>query len=160
MRDASNPQSVTESAEQHAELLRFLTWKLGCRDLAADFAQEVYLRVSRFRASAQEVQHPRSFLFSVANNLVIDHMRRKKLEARIFSREPPPLDQPSAEPGADRSVEAKERLGMVQSAVNELSPKCRQALFMNRLEGQTHAEIARRLGVSESQEVVVNEIEY
>jgi RNA polymerase sigma-70 factor (ECF subfamily) len=38
----------------------------------------------------------------------------------------------------------------LESAIKELSVKCRTALLLNRLEGKTHAEIARTLGVSES----------
>lgn len=68
MSESIDPPSPPLSPQYHAELLRFLTWKLGCRDLAANFAQETFLRVARFRSSAQaqEVEHPRQFLFSVA----------------------------------------------------------------------------------------------
>lgn len=150
MSEPSEHPIMGHPAEHHAELLRFLTWKLGCRDLAADFVQEAFLRMARFGSSAQKVEHPRQFLFNVASNLVIDYVRKKRLQTKIFSSDPPPLELASAEPSADKAIYAKQRLAQVQSAVDELPPKCRQALLLNRLEGLTHAEIGRQLGVSES----------
>ena len=144
----TDPSSVY--SQHHEELLRFLTWTLGCRDSAADLAQEAYFRVVRLRSSGQEVEHPRRFLFSVASNLVIDHLRKKQVQRRILNNDPPPLELAGTEPSADRVLYAKERLELVRAAITTLSPKCRQALFLNRIEGRTHAEIARELGVSQS----------
>jgi transmembrane sensor len=45
---------------------------------------------------------------------------------------------------------ARERLRLLDEALRQLPPKPRAALLLNRVEGLTQAEIARRLGVSES----------
>lgn len=144
--------TTTDTADHHTVLHRFLTWKLGCRDLAEDVLQETFLRLARFQSSdhSRTVEHPQRFLFRVASNLVIDYVRKKRLQARIFTQDPPSEEFPDGEPHAERKVYAKQRWRLVQAAVNELSPKCRQALLLNRLEGLTHAEIGRKLGVSES----------
>ena len=64
--------------------------------------------------------------------------------------DPPPEDTPSTAPSAEDAIEAKQRVVRLEAAIKELSVKCRTALLLNRLEGETHASIARTLGVSES----------
>jgi transmembrane sensor len=45
---------------------------------------------------------------------------------------------------------ARERLQILDEALLQLSANARQALLLNRIEGLTQAQIAQRLGVSES----------
>jgi RNA polymerase sigma factor (sigma-70 family) len=135
--------------QHHDDLLRFFTRKLGCRDLAADCAQETYVHLARM-GSAVPVQNPRAFLFRVATNLAIDHLRKSRTRETILGIEPPCEDAPCTAPSVEDVIEARQRVVRLESAIKELSVKCRTALLLNRLEGKTHAEIARTLGVSES----------
>jgi RNA polymerase sigma factor (sigma-70 family) len=148
----SNEQTLSwlSTFEQHHDdLLRFFTRKLGCRDLAADCAQETYVRLARL-ASPVTVRNPRAFLFRVAANLAIDYLRKTRTRGTIISGEPPPEGTPSMAPSIEDVLEAKQRVVRLEAAIEELPAKCRTALLLNRLEGKTHAEIARVLGVSES----------
>lgn len=135
--------------QHHNDLLRFFTHKLGCRDLAADCAQETYVHLVRMRSTI-DVQNPRAFLFRVAANLAVDNLRKIRIRRETLSVDPPPDSAASMAPSAEDALEAKQRLVRVERAIGELSPKCRSALLMNRLEGKTHREIAEKLGVSES----------
>jgi RNA polymerase sigma factor (sigma-70 family) len=135
--------------QHHDDLLRFFTRKLGCRDLAADCTQETYVHLARM-GPAVPVQNPRAFLFRVATNLAIDYLRKSRTRGTVLSIEPPPEDAPSTAPSLEEIIEAKQRVVRLNSAIKELSVKCRTALLLNRLEGKTHADIARTLGVSES----------
>jgi len=58
------------------ELLQFLTSKVNCAETAADLVQETYLRVARHSASG-EILNQRAFLFRIADNLALDHLRSK-----------------------------------------------------------------------------------
>ncbi|HJR77285.1 MAG TPA: sigma-70 family RNA polymerase sigma factor [Nitrospiraceae bacterium] len=140
---------VSAFARHHDALLRFFIRKLGCRDIAADCAQETYVHLVRMGSSVP-VQNPRAFLFRVATNLAIDYLRKSRTRGTVFSIDPPPEDAPSTAPSAEDVIEAKQRVVRLESAIKELSVKCRTALLLNRLEGKTHADIARTLGVSES----------
>lgn len=135
--------------QHHNDLLRFFTHKLGCRDLAADCTQETYVHLVRMRSTI-DVQNPRAFLFRVAANLAVDNLRKIRIRREALSVDPPPDNSPSMAPSAEETLAAKQRLARVEHAIGELSPKCRSALLMNRLEGKTHREIAEKLGVSES----------
>ena len=135
--------------QHHNDLLRFFTHKLGCRDLAADCTQETYVHLVRMRSTI-DVQNPRAFLFRVAANLAVDNLRKIRIRREAFSVDPLPDNAASMAPSAEDALDAKQRLVQVERAIGELSPKCRSALLMNRLEGKTHREIAEALGVSES----------
>lgn len=135
--------------QHHNDLLRFFTHKLGCRDLAADCTQETYVHLVRMRSTI-DVQNPRAFLFRVAANLAVDNLRKIRIRREALSVDPLPDNAASMAPSAEDALDAKQRLVQVERAIGELSPKCRSALLMNRLEGKTHREIAEALGVSES----------
>jgi RNA polymerase sigma factor (sigma-70 family) len=131
------------------ELTKFLTQKLRSREAAADLVQETYLRVLRL-GSSTIIDQPRAFLYRIASNLAVDHLRRSNRQADIITDAEPPPDVPSAAPGIDRRIEDRQTLARLEQALGELSPKCRRALLGNRLDGLSHADIARELGVSES----------
>lgn len=135
--------------EHHHDLLRFFTRKLGCRDLAADCAQDTYVHLVRMGQTIS-VQNPRAFLFRVAANLSIDYLRKTRTRRSVLSIEPPLEETASPAPTAEDALDAKQRVLLLEAAMAELSVKCRKALLLNRLEGKTHKDIAQALGVSES----------
>ncbi len=135
--------------EYHQDLLRFFTRKLGCRDLAADCAQETYVHLVRMGETIA-VRNPRAFLFRVAANLSIDYLRKARTRRGVLSVEPLQEETASFAPNAEDTLDAKQRVVLLEAAMQELSVKCRSALLLNRLDGKTHKEIARTLGVSES----------
>ena len=69
-------QSLLQSFAAHRDaLLRFLARKLDDRSLAEDFTQETWLRAANSPGGAA-IGNPRSYLFRIASNLVLDHKRR------------------------------------------------------------------------------------
>jgi RNA polymerase sigma-70 factor (ECF subfamily) len=53
-------------------------------------------------------------------------------------------------PGPDRTVIARDELRRLQSALDRLPDRCREAVILSRIEGLTGREIAERMGVTES----------
>ncbi len=53
-------------------------------------------------------------------------------------------------PGPDRSAMARDELRRLQSAIDRLSPRCREAVVLCKIEGLSGREIAQRMGVSEA----------
>ncbi|HEY0292209.1 MAG TPA: sigma-70 family RNA polymerase sigma factor, partial [Hansschlegelia sp.] len=84
-----------------------------------------------------------------AGNLIVDLVRRERRQGRSV-----PLEQAAlladAAPLADRSLIARQDFATFKAALDELPPKTRAALLLNRIEGLTHAEIAARLAISPS----------
>ena len=53
-------------------------------------------------------------------------------------------------PGPDRSAMARDELRRLQSAIDRLPPRCREAIVLCKIEGLSQREIASRMGVSEA----------
>ncbi|WP_263143676.1 sigma-70 family RNA polymerase sigma factor [Pseudomonas alcaligenes] len=133
----------------YADLLRFLARRLGDRQRAADVAQDTWLRLAD-HPNENDVLDPRAYLFRVAGNLAIDNLRRegRLAELHVEATAADELCDPLATP--ESHVLAHESLELLDAALDQLPVNARTALLLNRLDGLTHAQIARRLGVSES----------
>jgi RNA polymerase sigma factor (sigma-70 family) len=131
------------------DLLRLLSWRTGRPDIAADLVHETYMKLAT-RESDERVENPRSYVLRTATNLAIDWLRR---DIRIRAVQGSDDEIENIEDLAERPearLLAQERLRLLNAALLELPPKARQALLLNRVEGLTQAEIAAKLGVSES----------
>ena len=131
----------------HAALHRFLARMLRCDETAADVAQEAYLRLLRF-APGSAIGNSRAYLFQVAANAARDRMARERTRDRVVDRGPPPEAVCSVDPDAEATTAARQRLGIIANAMDELPPRCREVFLMSRLDGLSHGEIADRLGIS------------
>ncbi|MBD8825424.1 sigma-70 family RNA polymerase sigma factor [Pseudomonas sp. CFBP 13602] len=134
--------------EHYADLLAFLARRLGNVEKAADVAQDTYVRLAGLADTAQ-ILEPRAFVFRVAGNLAIDRLRQERRYCALQ------VDEPDEEPcdsmaSPERSFLAAEAIEQLDKALQRLPSNARLALLLSRLEGLTHAEIATRLGVSES----------
>lgn len=131
------------------ELQLYLRRWVRCPDTAADLAQETLLRVAAQPGTAGRT-NLRAYLYRTARNLAIDHHRQ---ERRRNTRPCPPADLadlPDEAPAAERTAEARQRLAVLSDAIGELPALTQRIFALNRIEGHSHAETARRLGISES----------
>ncbi|WP_323120636.1 sigma-70 family RNA polymerase sigma factor [Burkholderia alba] len=133
--------------DHHGWLRGWLRKRLGNAGDAADLAHDTYLRVLA-SGSAPQPEDSRRFLTQIANGLVIDMYRRRRIEAAYLDtlRWLPAPDAPSPE---TRAL-VLETLCEIDAMLDRLSANARHALLMCKLEGLTYREIAVRLGVSSS----------
>lgn len=138
---------ITFVRGEQGQLLRFLTGKVRCPSAAADLIQELYLRIVTL-ANPEGIRDPRSFLYTTAKHLAIDHLRRQE---RAASRSTP-LDHaaslPTAVPDAETTLDAKHRLTAVLHAIDTMPPKRRAVFVMFKFEHKSYADIARELNIS------------
>lgn len=147
----AQPSGLIASFQEHYDdLLRFLTRRLGDLGRAADVAQDTYLRLAKAQDPDIEVRDARAFIFRVAGNLAIDTMRRDRRLASMVTDAATGERVPDPTPSSEAHLLSRERLMQLDQALAQLAPKARLALLYNRVEGLTHAQIAARLGVSES----------
>jgi RNA polymerase sigma factor (sigma-70 family) len=132
-------------SDARAELVRFAA-RRGAGHAAEDVVQDTWLRL-REGADPATWREPRAVLFTTAANLAIDAQRRDGRAARLAEAVAGEAAS-SAAPGPDRLLEGRARVERLAAALDSVPPACRDAFLMNRLEGLTHRQIARRLGVS------------
>lgn len=148
----TSPPSDLEGFFQdyRSELVAKLRRIVGCADTAADLAQETYLRVI---GSPREldIAYPRAYLHRIATNLALDHLRKQKLRAPLHA----PLDEadivPSGAPEPVDEIYGKQRLAVFQDAFRSLPHIARQVLWLRRVQGCPHEEIATRLNLTKRQ---------
>jgi len=123
---------------------------------ADDLFQETFLRVHK-AARRYDPGHPfRVWLFTIANNLIRSHFRKKKVRRimvgwwkRSGSSDPHadlrPLDPADDSPGPDEQAQAKSRAQWLKLAMAELPEGPRRALLLTQVEGLSHEEAAQVL---------------
>jgi RNA polymerase sigma factor (sigma-70 family) len=127
---------------------RELVWHLAkivkCEETAADLVQESYLILSQ-TAQQQIIQQPRSFLFRVATNLALNHLRHSKVvEAKM-----PYLALAGQEtPSAEHLVSQGQRLERFLKIVETMPPKSREIFILHKVHGKSLKEVAKQLGIT------------
>lgn len=133
--------------DHHSWLRRWLYRRLGCPEVAADLAQDTFVRVLNKRALI-DVERPRAYLVTIAHSLFVNLLRRRQLEQSYLEA----LAQlPEAlMPAPEERLQLLEILHALDTMLNGLPNKVRRSFLLSQLEGLTHREIADRLGVSQS----------
>lgn len=126
----------------NAQLVRYLTRRLGDRDWAEEVAQETFVRALR----QETISNERAWLFAVATNLVRDEARkdarRRRHLALLAEEERDAVSEPE-----QTSLERAQEAALARKAVDGLAERDRLALLM-REEGLDYSEIAEALELS------------
>jgi RNA polymerase sigma-70 factor, ECF subfamily len=119
---------------------------LGDRQSAEDVTALAFERAYRKRDSFRPGRGtPRVWLFGIARNAALDELRRRKRHAPLVADLP---DEALADPADD--ADAAVRRTAVSAALRTLPPREREIVALKFAGGLTNAELARVLGVSES----------
>lgn len=129
-------------------LLNWLKGKLGCPADAGDMSQDTFLRLLTVDLSI--LREPRAYLLVIANRLMINRHRRRRLEADVLQQVAHTVEDQNHK-GPAEIVAARDLLHQVlMMLTEELPEKPRQAFLLARTEGLSYRQIAERLDVSES----------
>jgi RNA polymerase sigma-70 factor (ECF subfamily) len=138
-----------------ANLVRFFAARTRSMAEAEDLVQELYLKLLGLNPSI-DVKNPSALLYRMGSNLLQDRMRgERRARLRDFAwRESAQValggEDVADEPAADEVVASKERLRQLTEAVATLPPQMRRAFRLHKLEGLSHVETARAMGISTS----------
>ncbi|KDP83181.1 sigma-70 family RNA polymerase sigma factor [Cupriavidus basilensis] len=134
-------------SDHHGWLRGWLRKKLGNAMDAADLAHDTYLRVL-VSGAAPRPEQSRRYLTQIANGLVVDLYRRRRIESAYLATI---ADLPEAQsPSPETRALVLETLIEIDTILDRLAPKARRALLLCKLEGLSYREIAAQLRVSVS----------
>jgi len=129
-------------------LTAWIRQKMGVSpERAVDLSQDTFLRVLVGK-DAHEIQQPRSYLATIARGLAIDLFRRQDLE-RVYM-EYLAVSSLNHAPSPEEHAIVLETLAEVESVLQALGPKVRQAFLLAQVDGLSYAEIAQVIHVSVS----------
>ncbi len=134
--------------EYRVRLERFLAGRLQSRHAAEDIAQDLYFKLPRVAEQFSSRDDAQRYLMRMAANAAIDHQRTEGGRAELLTGMAELFD--GLEPSPEDLAVSRGEIAQLEEALRELPPKCREVLYMSRVEGMTHTEIAAALGVSKS----------
>jgi len=127
------------------------------RELAEDLAQETFIKALNALESYRPEYKFSSWLFKIANNAAIDHLRKRELDTLSLEGSPhadtPQLVEATALQIGEKAetaleaVEHKELGGEIERAIARLRPEYRTCILLRHVEGRAYEEIAEILNL-------------
>jgi len=131
---------------QYPGILRYLDRLSGEPDLAADIAQEAFVRLYR-RGSIPD--SPGAWLVTVAMNLIRNVSSSRSRRRRLLTVARGTRAQADPPPAPDEVVAASETRDRVRQALQRL-PERERAMLLLKSEGYSYRDIAISLGIQEA----------
>ncbi|HKU14057.1 MAG TPA: sigma-70 family RNA polymerase sigma factor [Steroidobacteraceae bacterium] len=139
---------IREILVHEAALVGYLLRRWPHRPDVNDLRQDTYVRVYEAAARSRPPV-PKAFLFSTAAHLLADRMRRRRVVAIDAVGDIEALDVSVEEVSPERRISAHEELRRLAQAIDLLPPRCREVVWMRRVDELPQKEVARRLGIAE-----------
>lgn len=125
------------------------------RQLAEDLAQETFVKALNAIATYRPEYKFSSWIFKIANNAAIDHLRRRGVNTLSLDGAPNATSQDDIEATAlqvgDKSetplaeLESRELGSAIERAIGQLRPEYRSCILLRHVEGLAYEEIAQML---------------
>jgi RNA polymerase sigma-70 factor (family 1) len=121
----------------------FILKQCGSEDIAEEVVQQVFVRLWEKRLNLSLDHSLSTQLFRMSTTIFIDELRKaaqcRKYQESMLQKE---------EDLVENTLEHKERLQLVYSAIDRMPPMRRQVFMMSRMEHRSYSEIAEKLGIS------------
>jgi RNA polymerase sigma-70 factor (family 1) len=129
----------------HSGIFNFLVFKVNDRTVAEDLLQDTFIRLWESRKGLNENLSIKSYLFTIANNLALNHKRHENIVWRF--KQNPSLDRALPETPFEKLTQ-QELETCIQKTIDKMSDKVRMVFLMCKVEGLSYKDIADRLGLS------------
>lgn len=129
-------------------IFRFCLLRTSDREMALDFTQDTFMRFWNSLSLEKDIKNHRTFLFTIARNLIIDWYRKKKafsLDAMLENTEE---GRSSFQLVAPDDVETEVEAGMLIDKIRELPEPYSNAVYLRCVEELKPREISEILGES------------
>lgn len=148
---ASNQNDVPLTEEEYRSAFKdyyksiryFIYYKSSDEEFAEDIAQDTFVKLWENRAKIDR-KTIKSYLYTIANNLMINQMKRRQLQFKFQNQKQPTQDVKDAV----YMIEMQEFDVRLQKVLAAIPEGAREVFLMNRIEDMKYREIADRLGIS------------
>ncbi len=125
------------------------------RELAEDLAQDTFVKVLNHIDRYRPEFKLSSWLFKIANNVAIDHLRKRQLPTISMDGSPHASTADAVEAttlqiadnqeSALEEIESRELGGAIEKAIADLRPEYRACIMLRHVEDRSYEEIAATL---------------
>ena len=142
-----NDWFVREVLPLEAELMQFLQRNWRNKSDIDDLCQDIYVRI--YESAHRGIPNSaKAFAFTIARNLMIDRIRNAQIVPIETIADLEMLNVASDLPSADKRVMARQELRRLQAALDQMPPRCREAVILKKVKGLSVREVADRMGIS------------
>ncbi len=115
--------------------------------VSEDLTQNVFERVLRYRSTYNEAYSFQAWVFQIARNVRAEYQKKRIRQAT----EPfePKFDTRLVDDGPGAQLEKKEKLRLLEQALQHLKEEQREILLLTRFQGMKYSEVAQLLNCSE-----------
>jgi RNA polymerase sigma-70 factor (ECF subfamily) len=131
-------------ARHQGEIYAYLVRMLRDPDLAADLAQDAFVKAYRAYDALQKPENARAWLYQIAHRVALDELRHR----RVVRFVPLVGEARTTVPSAEHQVMDLRLSGELQRALDRIPERQRAALLLAELQDLTGVELAAVLGVS------------
>ena len=125
----------------------FILGITSSKEISKDIVQDVFLKIWKMRHSAHEIENFNAFIYRIARNAALDHLKRASRESTVLSHLSVILNEhTSNDPFED--IKASEIKVKYETALQKLPRQQRLVYELKHLEGIEYAEIAKKLSLS------------
>ncbi len=147
------PEAFAELFRRYYPMIHAFAYRLCLQETAAeDLSQETFIKVLNNIDRYSPDFKFSSWLFKIANNLTIDHLRRRRLETVSIEGAPDAVTSESAKATSIMVVsgnespleelESRELGTAIEHAIGRLRPEYRACILLRHVEDRSYEEIA------------------
>lgn len=147
-RDSLDAWFKREILVHEGALVRYLARMWPNKQDIVDLRQDTYVRVYEAAARARPVA-PKSFLFTTARHLMTDRYRRQRIVSIDAVGDLESLNVLVEDISPEQQTSAHQELRKLAQAIDLLPRKCREAVWLRKVDDLPQKTVAARLGVTE-----------
>jgi RNA polymerase sigma factor (sigma-70 family) len=133
----------------HEPMLRAWLCRRQLFDLDVDdIVQETYAKLAAL-PSVDGIREPRSYLFQVANSVILGHLRHSRIVSISATADLDQFGVAAPEPSPEEHLVYRDELRVLAGVLDALPAPCRSAFALRRINGLSQRQTAERLGISE-----------
>jgi RNA polymerase sigma-70 factor (ECF subfamily) len=129
--------------------MSYVLRKVRNEAIAQDIVQDTYVRI-RSAQLPPSISNPQAFVYRVAGNLALNHLKQERARSVYVSSGELPEDVPFDEPMADVRLANQQLLEHMLRVLGELPPRRREVFVLRKFHELSMEEISRQLGISVS----------
>jgi RNA polymerase sigma-70 factor (ECF subfamily) len=120
-------------------------YKTSNQEVAHDLTQETFLRLWKTISSDKHLDNPKSYIYQISRNLIVDYYKSRKVVSLDFL-----MEEGFDVKGDIVSAEITSDASILRGQIDSLEKEFREVIYLRFVEELGVQEIAQTLGISEN----------